>query len=60
MIPTRAVTSLLCQGMLMDIVHVVSSKSHFVSMSSEREREREKEFSKAAGTFCWGWIKAYK
>ena len=43
MIPTRAVTSLLCQGMLMDIVHVVSSKSHFVSMSSERERERERE-----------------
>ena len=39
MIPASAVTSLLCQGMLMDIVYVVSSKSHFGSMSSERQRE---------------------
>ena len=32
-----AARSLLCQGMLMDIVYVVSSEGHFGSMSSERE-----------------------
>ena len=47
-IPASATTSLLCQGMLMDIVYVVSSVDHFGSMSSERE------------TFYWGWIRAYK
>ena len=39
-IPASATTSLLCQGMLMDIVYVVSSVDHFGSMSSGRERER--------------------
>ena len=42
----------------MDIVYVVSNEGHFGSMSSERERERV--FSKAAETFYWGWIRAYK
>ena len=26
----------------------------------EKEKERERVFSRVAGTFCWGWIKAYK
>ena len=50
--PASVARSLLCQGMLMKITYVVSSESHFGSMSSERERERV--FSKAARTFCWG------
>ena len=35
-----AARSLLCQGMLMDIIYVVSSEGHF---GRERERERERE-----------------
>ena len=38
-IPTSTVRSLWYQGMLMDIVYVVSNGGHFGSMSSERERE---------------------
>ena len=26
----------------------------------EKERERERVFSRVAGTFSWGWIRAYK
>ena len=40
----------------MDIVYAVSSEDHFGSMS----RERERVFSKAAGTFCQGWTRAYE
>ena len=54
--PASAARLLLCQAMLMDIVYVVSSEGHFGSMSSERERV----FSKVAGTFCWGWTRAYE
>ena len=36
-IPTSTVRSLWYQGMLMDIVYVVSNGGHFGSMSSERE-----------------------
>ena len=32
-----ATKSLLCQGMLMKIVYVVSNEGHFGSMSSKRE-----------------------
>ena len=33
----RVVRSLLCQGMLIKIVYVVSSEGHFGSMGSERK-----------------------
>jgi len=45
-IPASATRSLLCQGMLMNIVYVVNSESHFGSM-------RERVFSEVAGTFYW-------
>ena len=35
--PASAARLLLCQGMLMDIVYVVSGEGHFGSMSSKRE-----------------------
>ena len=46
--------------MLKDIVYVVSSVGHFGSMSSERERESVCVFSRAVGTFYWGWTRDYK
>ena len=38
-IPASIVRSLRYQGMLVDIVYVVSNEGHFGSMSGERERE---------------------
>ena len=50
---------LLCQGMLIKILYVVSSEDHFGSMR-ERERERERVFNKVARTLYQGWMRAYK
>ena len=60
-IPASVARSLLCQGMLIDIVYVASSEDHFGSMRErEREKEREREFSRATETFYQEWIRAYK
>ena len=55
--PASVARSLLCQGMLMKITYVVSSESHFGSMSSEREREY---LAKLLGLSAGGWMGAYE